>query len=111
MQQMLPHLICFNLNGMDINGNQHGRKILPLGAGTEDLSVLRTIRDSGYRGPIGILNHTGEDAEARLLDNMDGLSWLTSQLAGKPAGPAPTYRSWNPAPPVTKTATAPAAAQ
>jgi sugar phosphate isomerase/epimerase len=104
LQQMLPYLICLNLNGMDIAGDQHGRKILPLGAGTEDLAVLRTIRDSGYRGPIGILNHTGEDAEERLLDNLDGLTWLTTQLAGKPSPTPPAYRSWKSAPATPKPA-------
>jgi hypothetical protein len=47
---------------------------------------------------IGILNHTGEDAELRLQDNLDGLAWLTPQLDGKPAGAPPEYRSWKPAP-------------
>ncbi|MEY5008931.1 MAG: hypothetical protein RLZZ253_70 [Verrucomicrobiota bacterium] len=104
LQKMLPHLICLNLNGMDIAGDQHGRKILPLGVGTEDLTLLRMIRDSGYKGPIGILNHTGEDAEERLLDNLDGLTWLTTQLAGNPAPTPPTYRSWKSAPAAPKPA-------
>ncbi len=45
-------------------------------------------------GTFGILNHTDEDAEARLLDNLDGLNWLLPQLDGKPAGDRPRYRSW-----------------
>ncbi len=55
---------------------------------------MKTIRESGWRGPIGILNHTDEDAEARLRDNLDGLDWLLLQLDGKPAGPKPAPRSW-----------------
>jgi hypothetical protein len=94
LARTLPHLLCLNLNGMDIEGDSKGRKILPLGAGTEDLRVVRTLRDSGYRGPIGILNHTGEDAEARLLDNIDGLNWIVSRLNGKPSGAQPEYRSF-----------------
>ncbi|MEQ1751568.1 MAG: hypothetical protein ABL974_19250, partial [Prosthecobacter sp.] len=70
LPRMLPHLLCLNLNGMDIDGDAKGRKILPLGVGTEDVKVLRIIRASGYSGPIGILNHTNEDAEGRLLDNL-----------------------------------------
>jgi sugar phosphate isomerase/epimerase len=73
IEAMKPHLLCLNLNGMDIAGDTKGRKILPLGVGTEDVKVLRQIRASGYSGPIGILNHTNEDAEGRLLDNLDGL--------------------------------------
>jgi hypothetical protein len=76
IEAMKPHLLCLNLNGMDIDGDTKGRKILPLGVGTEDVKVLRIVRASGYSGPIGILNHTNEDAEGRLLDNLDGLKWL-----------------------------------
>ncbi len=32
--------------------------IVPVGAGSLDLGLLKVIRDSGYQGPIGILNHT-----------------------------------------------------
>lgn len=99
LQKMLPYLIYLNLNGMDIQGDTKGRKIMPIAAGTEDLQLLRVIRDSGYHGPIGILNHTGEDAEARLKDNLNGLFWLSAQLEGKAAGPKPEYLSWKaPAP-------------
>jgi hypothetical protein len=98
MQRMAPYLICLNLNGMEINGDTVGRKILPLGAGPEDVQLLKIIRNSGYKGVIGILNHTGEDAELRLRDNMNGLAWLVPQLDGKPAGAPPDYLSWKPAP-------------
>jgi hypothetical protein len=101
IELMKPHLLCFNLNGMDIAGQTKGRMILPIGGGTEDLQLLRVIRDSGYKGPIGILNHTGEDAEARLKDNLNGLNWLSAQLEGKPAGPKPEYISWKDPAPVT----------
>src|SRR5207249_4484834 len=83
------------INGTDVGGEAKGRKILPLGAGTEDVRVLNIIRASGYKGPIGILNHTDQDAEGRLLDNLDGLEWLRPQLDGKPAGPKPKYRTWS----------------
>ena len=100
LEAMKPHLLVLNLNGMTRNGDKVGKKILPLGQGDLDLGLLKTIRDSGWRGPIGILNHTDEDAEARLRDNLDGLDWLVPQLDGKPAGPKPTPRSWRePAPP------------
>ncbi|MCB1076583.1 MAG: heme-binding domain-containing protein [Verrucomicrobiae bacterium] len=95
LELMKPWLLCLNLNGMDPDGESKGRKILPLGAGTEDLKVLRQIRASGYSGPIGILNHTNEDAEGRLLDNLDGLKWLTPQLDDNPPGPKPQYRTWS----------------
>ena len=68
------------------DGDKAGKKILPIGEGDWDLKLLRIIRDSGYRGPVGILNHTGEDAEARLQSNLAGLDRLVAQLpaAAKP---------------------------
>lgn len=92
---MKPWLLCLNLNGMDIAGDTKGRKILPLGVGTQDVTVLRQVRASGYSGPIGILNHTNEDAEGRLLDNLDGLKWLVPQLDDAKPGAKPTYRTWS----------------
>jgi glucose dehydrogenase/sugar phosphate isomerase/epimerase len=94
LQKMKPHLLALNLNGMSRGGDEHGDKILPLAQGELDLQLLKMIRDSGWRGLVGILNHTGEDAEARLLDNLDGLNWLVPQLDGKAAGEKPTPRSW-----------------
>ncbi len=96
LQAIKPHLLVLNLNGMTRNGDKVGKKILPLGQGDLDLALLKSIRDSGWRGAVGILNHTEEDAEARLRDNLDGLDWLLPQLDGKPAGPKPTPRSWRP---------------
>ena len=93
LRKMLPHLLAVNLNGMVQNGEATGQKILPLGQGPLDLEVLRTIRTSGYRGPIGILGHTQDDARERLQDNLDGLRWLLAQLDGQPAGPKPVPRT------------------
>lgn len=96
LEKIRPHLLALNLNGMTRGGDQTGDKILPLGQGEFDLEVLRAVLDNlnGWRGPVGILNHTGADAEARLLDNLDGLDWLLPQLTGQPAGPKPQPRSW-----------------
>jgi sugar phosphate isomerase/epimerase len=93
LKKMMPHLYALNLNGMTARGDRVGKKILPLGKGELDLQLLRAIRDSGYRGPIGILGHTQDDAELRLSDNLDGLSWLVPQLDGKEPGPKPKYRT------------------
>ena len=97
LAMLKPHLVCLNLNGMDPDGESNGRKILPIGQGSEDLEVLRTILASGYDGPIGILGHTMDDAEQRLQDNLDGLDWLVVRLESRPAGPPPTPRT--PVPP------------
>lgn len=86
---MKPYLLCLNLNGM----NDKDPKILHLGAGVHDLKLLKTIRDSGYTGPIGIIGHTNDDAELRLRDNLDGLDWLLPQLDGQAATERPKYRT------------------
>jgi sugar phosphate isomerase/epimerase len=94
LKLMKPHLLALNLNGSIKGGDKAGKKIVPLGAGELDLTMLTAIRDSGYTGPIGILGHTQDDAAERLADNLDGLKWLLPQLKGKEPGPRPTYRTW-----------------
>jgi sugar phosphate isomerase/epimerase len=95
LQKMKPHLLCLNLNGTVYEGEKKGKKILPIGAGELDLPLLQVIARSGYAGPIGILNHTDLDAEARLQDNLDGLAWLVKRLDGSDAGPRPKYRTYD----------------
>jgi putative heme-binding domain-containing protein len=93
LPKIIPHLLVLNLNGMNPAGDQRGQKIMQLGQGDLDLKLLKIIRAGDYRGPIGILGHTQDDAEARLADNLDGLAWLLPQLDGKPAGAKPKMRT------------------
>ena len=91
LAKMKPHLLCLNLNGT----NQESREaIIPLGQGSRDLGVLRTIVQSGYDGPIGLLGHTQDDAEERLRDNLEGLDWLVGQLKDNPPGERPKPRTY-----------------
>ncbi|MCA8995603.1 MAG: hypothetical protein KDA80_01400 [Planctomycetaceae bacterium] len=96
LETMKPFLLCLNLNGMTRDGDQIGQKILPLGEGELDAKLLKIIVESEYDGPIGILNHTQENAKDRLQDNLNGLSWLLPQINGKPAGEKPTPKTWKP---------------
>ena len=90
LAKMLPHLHFLNLNGMTAEGDKKGKKILVIGQGDLDVALAKTICESGYTGPIGILNHTDHDAEARLLDNLEGLEWVVGELTGTPrAKPTP----------------------
>jgi sugar phosphate isomerase/epimerase len=93
LAKMKPHLLCLNLNGMTPGGDRAGKKILVLGHGDRDEAILKAIRGSRYTGPVGVLGHTMDDAEARLRDNLDGLDWLTAKLAGKDPGPKPVPRT------------------
>ena len=92
LAKMRPHLRCLNINGMTADGDKKGKKILVLGQGDLDVQLARTICESGYAGPIGILGHTQDDAEARLLDNLEGLDWVVAELTGKPV-PKPVPRT------------------
>jgi len=94
LAKMKPYLLALNLNGMVRNGDKVGKMIVPLGQGELDLELLGIIRNSGWRGPIGILNHTDEDAEGRLSDNLEGLDWLLAQTPGHPVGNKPIPRTW-----------------
>ncbi len=99
LEMMKPYLYAINLNGMIFHGDRVGKKIIPVGAGEVDLELLRAIQKSGYRGLIGILGHTDDDAEQRLSDNLAGLDWLLPQLEGKSAGPKVPYHTYT-VPPV-----------
>jgi len=84
LRKMQPHLLAINLNGMVTDGDKVGKKILTLGEGEHDLALLKTIRDSGWRGPVGILDHRPEtDSEETLRANLDGLQRLKQRLAAE----------------------------
>lgn len=93
LQRMKPHLLALNLNGMRRDAEKSGNKILPLGQGDLDLKLLKFIAASGWHGPIGILNHTEEDAEKRLRENLQGLDRLVPQLQTKAGGAASKFWS------------------
>lgn len=77
LKMMQQHLLCLNLNGM----RKGGPKILPLGQGDHELKMLRIVQESGYDGPVGILDHRNElDAELSLKQNIEGLRKLTKAL-------------------------------
>jgi len=80
---MMPYLYCLNLNGMVLNGEKLNQKIMVLGTGDHDSSILRSLAKHKYQGPIGILGHTQDDAEERLQDNLEGLNWLLTVHANQ----------------------------
>lgn len=87
MPLMKSRLMCLTINGM----KQGGPMILPVGQGDDDLALLKIIRDSGYTGPISILNHREEvDAEQGLRENIEGLKKLLGEMRDDEA--LKTYR-------------------
>lgn len=88
LELMKPYLHCLNLNGMNPGAKP---KILALGKGGHEREMMETIRKSGYRGPIGILDHRGElDAEQSLRENLEGMRKILGQLGDEAA--LKTYR-------------------
>lgn len=83
LEKMLPYLDCLNLNGMVKGGDKVGKKILPIGDGELESDLIQAIFASGYTGPIGILNHTQENAETRLRKNLDGLHKILKSIDPK----------------------------
>lgn len=77
LEMMKPHLLCINLNGMNEGADP---KILPLGQGEHEKAMLKVLLESGYDGPIGILDHRNEvDAEEALEGNLAGLVRLLGE--------------------------------
>jgi hypothetical protein len=75
---MKPYLLCLNLNGMNMDGQP---KILAIGRGTRERDMIRVVVDSGYDGPIGILDHREQlDARESLQENRDGLRGIRKEL-------------------------------
>ncbi len=78
---MKPYLYAINLNGMVVDGDKSGKKIMYLGEGDQELSLLKTIRESGWNGAVGIIDHRPEtDSEETLGRNLRGLDSLRPQL-------------------------------
>jgi len=76
LKEMKPFLLCLNLNGMADPKTVTGltNKILTIGDGTHETAMIHAVIESGYTGPIGILDHRNElDTEQSLRENLNGL--------------------------------------
>lgn len=77
---MREDLLAFGLNGMLPGAHWGDGKVHPYGRGPRDVELARTLLDSGWRGPVGIIGHTMDDVENRLRDNLEGLDWVVARL-------------------------------
>lgn len=89
LDRTAPRLIAVNLNGTVRRGDLEGRKIVPVGHGELDAQLLGALAASGWRGPVGLIGHTDDDARDRLLDNLEGLERVVAELRGDRAADAP----------------------
>ncbi len=75
LEKLKPYLLCLNLNGMNRDAQP---MIVSIGQGEFEAQMIKAVVDSGYQGPIGILDHRNEmDAEQSLRENLEGLSGET----------------------------------
>ncbi len=86
LKQMQPYLLCLNLNGMmdaeAVRQNSGKNKIVPIGQGKYEGTMIKQVLACGYSGPIGILDHRAHmDAEESLRLNLEGLDAL--ELSGR----------------------------
>jgi hypothetical protein len=93
-QQMMPKLIALNINGMEVDGDTRGRKILHVGEGDREVDLLRIVCRSGWVGPVGLIDHRAEtDSELTLKENLRGLDWVRKEIVEPGSGgPAPFPR-------------------
>ncbi len=70
------YVVAVNVTGMVAD-----ERLIPPSQGDHELAMLRTIQQSGWRGPIGLIAEQGGDAEVTLGQNLRGLEQLRKDLA------------------------------
>ncbi len=80
-KRMQPYVVAVNVTGMVRSG-----RLIPPSQGDHELEMLRTIQQSGWRGPVGLIAEQGGDAEVTLGNNLRGLDWLRQELAHPGSG-------------------------
>jgi Xylose isomerase-like TIM barrel len=80
-ETMKPYVDVVNIAGTHF---EDGTTLLP-GDGDSELEMMRTIQESGWVGPIGLIGEGGDDVEIRLRNCIAGLDLLAAELAAAPA--------------------------
>jgi len=80
-----PHVVAINVSGTHAEPSA-----LYPSQGDRELEMMRTIRASGWKGPVGLNAEPGTDAEVTFKNCLVGLDWLAAELrqVGS-AGPRP----------------------
>ena len=84
-EKIKPHVMAVNITGMRMDG-----QIIYPSQGDSEFAMMRTIQESGWIGPVGVIAKKGGDAEVTLRNYLIGLDWLVRELqrAGS-GGPRP----------------------
>jgi sugar phosphate isomerase/epimerase len=84
-KKIQPHVMAVNITGMRMDGD-----IIYPSQGDSELEMMRTIEESGWTGPVGVIAEKGGDAEVTLKNYLIGLDWLAAELKQPgSAGPRP----------------------
>jgi sugar phosphate isomerase/epimerase len=75
------YVVAVNVSGMVAS-----ERLIPPSQGDKELEMLRTIQQSGWRGPIGLIAEQGGDAEVTLGNDLRGLAWLSKEIAHPGSG-------------------------
>jgi sugar phosphate isomerase/epimerase len=87
-----PYVLAVNITGVH-EGRTTIYPILYPSQGELELRMMRTVQDSGWKGPVGLSPEKGGDAEVNLRKNIIGFDWLAAELrCPGSAGPVPFPR-------------------
>lgn len=76
-----PHLYSINITGLQ---GGYPAKVVPVGQGNIEFKMMKIIEESGYKGPIGIINEDfATDAKDGLLLNLDGINRYLAEHSRK----------------------------
>jgi hypothetical protein len=89
-RKMKDHVVAVNITGMRTDED-----VVYPSQGDSELEMMRTIEESGWRGPVGLVAEKGGDAEVTLGNYIVGLDWLAAELK-RPGSGGP--RPFPPAP-------------
>ncbi|WP_207532757.1 sugar phosphate isomerase/epimerase family protein [Desertivirga arenae] len=78
-----PYLYAVNLMGLK---GTNPSKVVAVGQGDQEAKMMKLVKDSGYKGPIGIINEeTHPDAEQGLKINMEGVAKVAEAIGDEQA--------------------------
>lgn len=81
--RILPHLFALNIAGLKKGDRQ---RFYRTGQGGEEKEMIRLVRKSGYKGPVGIINHDENlDAQTGLTEEIEGLKRILFEIGDKKA--------------------------
>ncbi|MEO6005694.1 MAG: sugar phosphate isomerase/epimerase [Opitutus sp.] len=84
-KKIQPYVMAVNVTGMRMEG-----QIIYPSQGDAELAMMRTIQESGWSGPVGVIAEKGGDAEVTLGNYLKGIDWLAAELKQPgSAGPRP----------------------